>query len=325
MQKHFITGAWIGVAVLLCSSAASAQTAAGQKPIGNKTKASLPPICQGAGQYYCASGGAEDDSQSGGDSAGDFWGRAVARPSNKQKAASAPPHDISGTWNSVGIDEFGYRGGGQVFGAGAMPSDGDPKHEPPYSAEGLKAYHANKPEFGVTAVPAAKTNDPADACEPLGMPRQDLHRVSAVQIIQTPSQVIVLYPREKTWRVIWTDGRELPKDPDPSWDGYSTAKWGDSTTLVVQTIGTDERSWVDNAGRPHSSALRVEERFHRVDRDTLELTVTLDDPKLYTKPWVALDKLPFKLMGADFAMAEQRCSPSEMATYRSLVADPAAK
>ena len=52
-----------------------------------------------------------------------------------------------------GIDEFGYRGGGQVFGAGAMPSDGDPKHEPPYSAEGLKAYHANKPEFGVTAVP----------------------------------------------------------------------------------------------------------------------------------------------------------------------------
>ena len=97
---------------------------------------------------------------------------------------------------------------------------------------------------------------------------------------------------EKRWRVIWTDGRALPTNPDPRWYGYSVGRWIDDYTFVVQTVGTDDRTWVDNAGNPHSNTLRTEERYHRVDQQAMELTVTLDDPIVYTKPWTAVDKLP---------------------------------
>ena len=102
-------------------------------------------------------------------------------------------------------------------------------------------------------------------------------------------------------------------------------KWVDDYTLVVQTIGMDERTWVDRAGRPHSDELRVEERYHRVDRDHLDLTVTIDDPKMYTKPWVALDNLRFDLQPRDFDVREMICSPSEFAEYNKLVGDPASE
>jgi hypothetical protein len=81
---------------------------------------------------------------------------------------------------------------------------------------------------------------------------------------------------------------------------------------------------LDNVGRPHSSALRVTERFHRVSRDILELTVTIDDPKMYSKPWVAADRLTLHLLPADYDMGEMICSPTEMSEYKKLVANPAA-
>jgi hypothetical protein len=204
-----------------------------------------------------------------------------------------------------------------------MPSDGYPDHEPPYTKEGLAAYHSHKPVFGWDMVPAAQTNDPVKSCDPQGFPRDDLHGFGTAQILQTPQQVVLLYSQYKDWRIIWADGRELPKDPEPTWNGYSTGKWVDDTTFVVETNGLDERTWLDNAGRPHSDELRVEERVHRVDSDTLEWTVIINDPKYYTKPWVALNKQPFKLQPADSSTGEGRCAPSEMALYNSLVSEPA--
>jgi len=90
------------------------------------------------------------------------------------------------------------------------------------------------------------------------------------------------------------DGREFPSQDisEPRWYGYSIGKWEDDTTFVVQTVGLDARTWIDNVGRPHSSDLRVEERFHRVNHDLLELTLTIIDPTMYTKPWNALVKFP---------------------------------
>src|SRR3989475_11151693 len=96
---------------------------------------------------------------------------------------------------------------------------------------------------------------------------------------------------EKRWRLMWTDGRKLPADPDPRWYGYSVGRWEDDYTFVIQTVGMDDRTWLDNAGNPHSADLTVEERYHRVNRDTMELTVTHHDPKADTKPWMARDKL----------------------------------
>ena len=206
-----------------------------------------------------------------------------------------------------------------------MPEDGKPEHEPPYTPFGREALSLSKPSSGTRSVLPAETNDPVFSCEPQGMPREDLYEMRTTQILQTPEKIFVLYTFGKVWRVIWIDGRELPKDPEPRWYGYSVGKWVDDYTLVVQTTGLDDRTWIDRAGRPHSDALRVEERFHRVDRDHLEISVTIDDPKMYTKPWLALDKLRFDLQPRDFDVREMICSPSEFAQYNKLIGNPASE
>jgi len=102
-------------------------------------------------------------------------------------------------------------------------------------------------------------------------------------------------------------------------------KWEDDYTFVVETVGTDERTWLDNAGDPHSAEMRVEERYHRVDRDTMELTVKIDDPKTYATPWLARDKLRLKLMPADTDILEMICAPSEAEKYKKTMVNPLSK
>jgi hypothetical protein len=234
----------------------------------------------------------------------------------RKTGGPAPRHDISGTWDpgEVGI---------QIFGAGAMPADGKPEHVPPFTPAGLEALNRNKPNGGNAGFAPAENNDPVFACDPQGIPREDLYEMRTTQIVQTPQKTLMMYTFGRVWRVIWTDGRELPKDAEPRWYGYSVGKWVDDTTFVVETTGLDERTWIDRAGRPHSSDLRVEERFHRVDHDHLELSVTIIDPKMYTKPWVALDKMRFELQPDDFDVREFICAPSEYQEYNKSVGDPA--
>jgi len=209
------------------------------------------------------------------------------------------------------------------MGPAAMPDDGKPEHKLPYTPLGTEELNTHKPSNGVRSVLPGETNDPVVYCDPQGMPREDLYELRTTQILQTQLNVVVLYEFGRIWRVIWTDGRDLPKDPEPRWFGYSIGKWEDDYTFVVTTSGTDERTWIDRAGRPHSGDLRVEERFHRVDHDTLELTVKIEDPKIYTKSWVALDKLKFKLKPPDFDVREMICSPSEFAEYNKIIGNPA--
>jgi hypothetical protein len=174
-----------------------------------------------------------------------------------------------------------------------MPEDGKPEHQLPYTPLALEKMKNYRPGNGARQNVPSQINDPAVIyCDPQAMPRQDLYELRTTQILQTPLKVVVLYEFSKIWRVIWADGRELPKDPEPRWFGYSVGKWVDDYTFVAQTTGTDDRTWLDKGGRPHSEDLRVEERFHRASRDLLELTVTIDDPTMYAKPWVALDKFP---------------------------------
>jgi hypothetical protein len=207
-----------------------------------------------------------------------------------------------------------------------MPYDGKPEHDPPYTPLGLETLKSHKALFGYAAVLESLNNDPRGKCDPLGFPRADFYQLRHTQIIQNERQVVVLYEFEKRWRTIWTDGRELPKEiPQPRWYGYSVGKWADDTTFVVQTVGTmgDERAWLDETGRPVSDAMRVEEQFHRVDHDHLELTVTLDDPKMYTKPWVAMKKFPLKWQSPDYDVTEMICSPIEMERYNKEYGDAA--
>lgn len=248
----------------------------------------------------------------------DDWGHPVIPVGQGKNSAPAPRHDITGIWDP-GIDPIKVLG---VLGASAMPEDGKPEHQLPYTRMGREALSLTKPTSGDRSVLPADTNDPSVFCDPQGMPREDLYELRTTQILETPQSMILLYQFGKIWRVVWTDGRELPKDPEPRWFGYSIGKWLDDYTFVVQTNGMDERTWIDRAGRPHSADLVVEERFHRVDHDHLELSVSINDPKMYTKSWTARDRLPFQLQAGDFDVREMLCSPTDLAEYNKLVGDP---
>jgi hypothetical protein len=226
---------------------------------------------------------------------------------------------LTGIWNPAG----GASDGIQAFGAKNMPDDGKPEHALPYTPEGKAAFEAHHPGFGTRAVEPQKIDDPVNSCDPQGMPRQDLYEVRTTQILQDAKKVIILYEYNRAWRTIWTDGRQLPNDPEPQWYGYSVGRWVDDYTFVVDTLGVDRRTWVDNAGRPHSDEMRIEERFHRVNKDVLEISVTLTDPKYYTKPWVAMDKFQMVLAPDDFHVREMICSPSEYQQYLSTFAPDA--
>ena len=237
-----------------------------------------------------------------------------------EKPVPAPRRDISGTWEPAAGPGAGINGNG----AQQMPSDGKPEHELPYTAEGRAAYMTHKPTFGVTAVPSALTNDPMPGCDPQGFPRIVLHNFRTSRIIQTPENVVILYEFNKKWRTIWTDGRQLPKEvEEPRWWGYSVGRWIDDYTFVAESAGFDARTWLDNAGRPHSDEMRVREEYKRTDRDHLVMTIVIDDPKYYTKPWTALI-LPLRLQKPTFDIREMECSPSETALYNKLFANPAA-
>jgi hypothetical protein len=253
----------------------------------------------------------------------DGWGRPVVDPlKGGQKADPAPKHDISGIWEPA----RGPGDGIQANGPHDMPYDGKPEHDPPYTPLGLQTLKTHKALFGYAAVLEALSNDPRDKCDPLGFPRADFYQIRHTQIMQDALRVVVLYEFEKRWRNIWTDGRELPKEiPEPRYYGYSVGKWVDDTTLQVETMGTmgNEKVWLDETGRPASDAMHVIEQFHRVDHDRLEMTVTVDDPKMYTKPWVAVNKFPMKLQAPDFDVVEMMCIPSEIAAYDKEYGDPA--
>jgi hypothetical protein len=254
-------------------------------------------------------------------------------PKNKKaNPAPAPIHDISGTWEPAG----GPGDGIQAFGVSAMPNDGKPEHQLPYTPYGLETYKSHKPLIGTNEVLPTSYNDPRDTCEPLGFPRANFYNLRETQIMQDQYKVAVLYEYGEAWRVIWTDGRELPKLVDggvlvgkeirePRYYGYSVGKWVDDTTLVVQTVGMmpEDKVWLDGTGRPISDQLRVEERFHRVNLDRMELTVTIDDPKIYTKPWLAMNKFAFRLQDPHFDVTEMYCSLSEMEKYNKLFGAPA--
>jgi len=264
--------------------------------------------------------GASTGEEAGPNSKGlvDGWPGRKPAPAKTVNAGPAPKHDISGTWDP------GFRAL-QTVGALSMPDDGKPGHLLPYTPLGLETLNRTLPSNGTRSVLPAENNDPVFACDPQGMPREDLYELRTTQILQTPLKMVMMYQFAKVWRVIWTDGRELPKDPEQRWYGYSVGKWVDDTTLVVETSGTDERTWIDRAGRPHSADLHVEERFHRVDLGHMDLTVTIDDPKMYKKPWVAVDKLRFELQPPDYDVREMICSPSEFAEYNKLVGGPASE
>ena len=152
-------------------------------------------------------------------------------------------------------------------------------------------------------------DDPLNTCMPPGVPRINMTTANGphpLKIVQTPMLVVLLYETSvnSTFRQVFLDGRTFPKDPQPTWLGYSVGRW-EGDTLVVDTVGFNGRSWVDTAkGHPQTESAHVTERFTRLDVGHMQIDITIDDPGAYEKPWRA--NVPFHLL-ADTDLIETYC------------------
>ena len=124
---------------------------------------------------------------------------------------------------------------------------------------------------------------PSSHCLPHSVTDFDAH-ITPRKIIQQPGLTVMLFEDYHSYRQIFTDGRPLPDEREPAWFGYSVGKW-ERDTLIVDTVGLNENTWLDDGGHPHSDALHIVERFRRRDFGHMEVDLTIDDPKAYTKPW----------------------------------------
>ena len=193
------------------------------------------------------------------------------------------PHDISGIWKNPG-----------GFDVALGPE------RPPMTAWGKEQW--SKTRASARNSPLAfgfykdqkDWNDPLFQCDPSGYPRNLDY--SNYRFVKLPNEYVMFFERDRVWRDLWTDGRKLPDNPKPRWYGYATAHW-EGDTFVVESSGYDERAWVDPYGSIHSDQMRLEERYKRLDHDTLEFSLTLTDPKAYTGVWGG-KKLKLKLMNS---------------------------
>jgi hypothetical protein len=190
--------------------------------------------------------------------------------------------DLSGIWRGSGMGSYDRN----------IARDLSPKDIQPW-AEAL--YQQRVRNMGKDA--------PRATCLPDPFPYY--HIVDLARIVQTPALIVILYQgsTNSIYRTIFTDGRQLPKDPNPTWLGYSVGHW-DGDTLVVDSAGFNDKSWLDVEGHPQTEALRITERFHRRDFGHMDLDMTIDDPGVFNRPFSV--KIP-KTFAADTDLLETVC------------------
>ena len=205
--------------------------------------------------------------------------------------------DFSGVWESDGYVRGSEGTGGPprtVFFDLANALGGRPPYQPWAGA----LYDKRKDD---------QSKDNPDArCLPLG-PLQMLAHPLPKKILQAPGLLVLLHERNMEFRQIYVDGRPAPKDPNPSWYGYSTARW-EGDALVVETTGLRDGLWADFNGSPLTDQARIRERFRRPNFGTLLVDVTVDDPKAYTKPFTVAINSHFAL---DTDLLEYACLENE--------------
>jgi len=205
---------------------------------------------------------------------------------------------------------------------------------PDLTPAGAAKLKLNNPYPGFGPDAAKNTNpssdDPFIVCDPLGFPRNLLaHAISfrgGMLFTSAPGRIIIDYEQQRVWREIWMDGRQLPakfdgKDlPDSRYYGFSVGHWDGDHTLVIDSTGFDERPWLDEDGHPRSKYAKIQERYNRTDQYNIQLTVTVDDPKFYTKPFQFLKANLYWMKDQEFP--ETFCIPSEGIEYRDTLAAP---
>ncbi len=232
-------------------------------------------------------------------------------PAARKAAADAPkpaydPHDLSGVWWARGND--------------ILMGNPDPSLTP----FGQKMAAADKPYAGPRAVAYLDANDPITGCDPIGYPRIAYTNNRSFEFVQTPSKIIQIFEWTHGLREIWLDGRKIPDDVDPRWFGYAVGHW-EGSTLVVESAGYNDKTWLDRFGDPHSDEMKMEERYAHPDAVTMSLTTTLTDPKVYTKPWVSAKPQVYQLQlpKGVTELEEVYCVPSEENAFNQSVRNAA--
>jgi hypothetical protein len=231
--------------------------------------------------------------------------------------AAFEPRDLGGHWDRMTeIESFGNT-------PGSTREGGQKTEEAPFTEEGRARFDKNMPGYGPRR--QLQRNDPIGRCEPFGLPRllnaEIIPPHATFEIVPTPGRILQIFEYRHDWREIWIDGRELPAFDDtfPKWNGYSVGRWEDDT-FVVESIGFDDRTWLDKLGYPHSEAMRLVERYRRIDTETLELTMTVIDPMIYTEPFESDRKL-FRLNREKTSGWDEQiyCIPADEMSYQDLV------
>ena len=202
-------------------------------------------------------------------------------PNGKPNLGAAAPRtaegkpDLSGIWQlepnpcqAAGC--LDYPGAPEFGNLGAKLEGGLPYQ--PWAADLVKKRSADRGK-----------DDPVASCRPAGAVRI-LTFPPYRKFLQLPGLFVILSERDVTYRQIFMDGRTLPASPEPAWNGYSIGRW-DGDTLVVHTNGLRDGTWLDRNGSPMTDVATMTERFRRIDYGRLEIALTIDDPKAYTKPW----------------------------------------
>ena len=205
--------------------------------------------------------------------------RGVTRPAGSAIQTAAAPPDLSGIWRRSRRPPDNSRQY-TIFELAMTITNEEPSMTP----WALAKFKANRPNIGPNAVSLAKSNDPVINCFPPGVPRIYLQRGEPLEILQVPGRVLMFFEYDHFVRQIYTDGRQHPKDLPLTWMGDSIGRW-EGDTLVVDTIGFNDKTWLDLVGHPHTEALHLVERVRRVNHDSLTIDILIDDPKAYTKPW----------------------------------------
>ena len=158
----------------------------------------------------------------------------------------------------------------------------------------------------------SRKDSPLARCLPVSLPFHNFFNLT--KIVQTPGLTLILYESPNSpHRTVFTDGRDLPKDPNPTWLGYSVGRW-DGDTLVVSSAGFNDKGWLDSAGHPQTESLRITERLRRRDFGHMDFEMTIDDPTVFTRPFTVKKE---RLLAADTELLEDVCENEKDGSHLS--------
>ena len=224
---------------------------------------------------------------------------AVLAQQTAKPAKTGMLHDLSGVWN---FDE----NGGPGAASNLVPKD-----------VGLTPWGVQKFKENGNRTTGTSYNN----CEPLGFISYPSYP-HPIEILQTPDRIVFFHEVNHLYRTIWMDGRPLPKLSDlpfgPTYLGVSVGRW-EGNDLVVETVGFNDKTWVDTTHHPHSDQMHLTERYHRVDQNNLAVTLTFDDPKAYTKTFTWGPKNLHLKTDPSWTLGEDFCSPAEQKQFESSV------